>query len=226
MKREGVRKPISGSPAQLHGNAVSLYADDSNIYVRSERAGMRVLDSIERFLSKKLKLKVNRQKSAVGRPQERKFLGFSFTSGKHLKIKLSKKALQSVKRRIKQITRRSRGTSLQRIINDLSEYLRGWYGYYRLIETPSVLKDLDSWIRRRLRCFVMKQWIKNCRTRFNGLRSLGVSENGARPVAGSRKGPWAMSNMKPVKVAMPNRFFADRGLFSLSEHFGIFVKTT
>ena len=206
---------------ERRGHKFCRYADDCNIYIQSERAGGRVMDSIERFLDKKLKLKVNRQKSAVARPQERKFLGFSFTSGKELKIKLSEKG---VKRRIKQITRRSKGTSLLQVVKELSDYLRGWVGYFRLIETPTVLRDLDSWIRRRLRCFVMKQWIKSCHTRYAGLRALGVSDYGARPVAGSRKGPWAMSNMKPVKVAMPNRFFIGLGLLCLLDHYGSSVK--
>jgi group II intron reverse transcriptase/maturase len=200
------------------GHKFCRYADDCNIYVRSERAGKRVLDSIERFLAKRLRLKVNRHKTAVARPQDRKFLGFSFTSGRKLKIKLSDKALKSAKYRIKQITRRSRGINLQQVIKELNVYIRGWIGYYRLIETPTILRDLDSWIRRRLRCFVMKKWINNSHTRYQGLRALGVSGTNAGPVAASRKGPWAISNMKPVKVAMPNRFFADRGLLCLFDH--------
>jgi len=207
------------------GHRFCRYADDCNIYVRSERSGKRVMDSVERFLSKKLKLKVNRQKSAVARPQERKFLGFSFTSAKRLKIKLSEKASKAVKHRIKQITRRSRRVTLAQVVKELNIYLKGWLGYYRLIETPTTFRDLDSWIRRRLRCYVMKQWIKNCHTRYKGLRALGVSHTSARPVAGSHKGPWAMSNMKPVKVAMPNRFFTDLGLLSLLDHYGSLVKT-
>ena len=209
---------------ERRGHNFCRYADDCNIYVRSERAGKRVMDSIERFLAKKLKLKVNRQKSAVDKPQERQFLGFSFTDGRALKIKLSRKALKNVKHRIKQITRRSRGIFLLQVVKELSEYLKGWLGYFRLIETPTVLKDLDSWIRRRLRCFVMKQWIKNCHTRYKGLQSLGVSDWNARPVAASRKGPWAMSNMKPVKVAMPNRFFAERDLLCLFNHYESLAK--
>ena len=184
------------------------------------------MDSIERFLDKRLKLKINRKKSAVAKPQDRKLLGFNFTSGKELKIKLSHRDLKSVKYRIKRITRRSRGIPLLQVIKELSTYLRGWIGYYRLIETPTVLRDLDSWIRRRLRCFVMKQWIKNCHTRYQGLRALvGVSDRNARPVAASRKGPWVMSNMKPVKVAMPNRFFAERGLLFLLNHHESLSKT-
>jgi group II intron reverse transcriptase/maturase len=211
---------------ERRGHKFCRYADDCNIYVQSERAGKRVMDSTERFLFKKLKLKVNRQKSAVAKPQERKFLGFSFTSGRGLKIKLSEKAAKSVKDRIKKITRRSRGISLLQVIKELSEYLRGWIGYYWIIETPTVLRDLDSWIRRRLRCYVMKQWIKQCHTRYQGLRALGVSDGGARPVAGSRRGPWAMSNMKPVKIAMPNLFFAERGLLSLLNRYEALDQTT
>jgi group II intron reverse transcriptase/maturase len=211
---------------QGRGHKFCRYADDCNIYVQSERAGKRVMDSTERFLAKKLKLKVNRQKSAVAKPQERKFLGFSFTSGRELKIKLSDKAAKSVKSRIKKITRRSRGISLLQVIKELREYLRGWIGYYWIIETPTVLRDLDSWIRRRLRCYVMKQWIKQCHTRYLGLRALGVSDGGARPVAGSRRGPWAMSNMKPVKIAMPNHFFAERGLLSLFNRYEALDQTT
>jgi group II intron reverse transcriptase/maturase len=211
---------------EKRGHKFCRYADDCNIYVRSERAGNRVMDSTERFLAKKLKLKVNRQKTAVAKPQERKFLGFSFTSGRELKIKLSDKAAKGVKSRIKKITRRSRGISLLQVVKELSEYLRGWLGYYRIIETPTVLRDLDSWIRRRLRCYVMKQWIRQCHTRYQGLRALGVSDWGARPVAASRHGPWVLSNMKPVKVAMPNRFFAERGLLSLLSRYETLVQTT
>ena len=208
------------------GHKFCRYADDCNIYVRSERAGKRVLDSVERFLAKRLRLKVNRHKTAVAKPQERKFLGFSFTSGRELKIKLSDKALKNAKRRIKQITRRSRGINLQQVVKELNVYIRGWLGYYRLIETPTTLRDLDSWIRRRLRCFVMKKWINNSHTRYKGLMALGVNATSAGPVAASRKGPWVISNMKPVKVAMPNRFFAERGLICLLDHHAKLVKTT
>lgn len=200
---------------ERRGHRFCRYADDCNVYVRSKRAGERVLCSIERFLTKRLKLRLNRGKSGVAKPQERSFLGFSFTSGEQPKVKLSSKALKRVKIRIKSITRRSRGVSLEQVIEELNTFLRGWLGYYRLIETPTVLRDLASWIRRRLRCFMVKRWINNCHTRFKRLVALGVSPANAKPVAASRKGPWVMSNMKPVKVAMPNRFFAQRGLFDL-----------
>jgi len=207
------------------GHKFCRYADDCNIYVRSERAGKRVLDSVERFLAKRLRLKVNRHKTAVAKPQDRKFLGFSFTSGRELKIKLSDKALRSAKYRIRQITRRSRGINLQQVIKELNVYIRGWIGYYRLIETPTILRDLDSWVRRRLRCFVIKRWINNSHTRYKGLIALGVSAVNAGPAAASRKGPWVISNMKPVKVAMPNRFFAEKGLICLFDHYAQLVKS-
>ena len=167
-----------------------------------------------------MKLKVNQQKSAVAKPRERKFLGFSFTSASYeLKIKLSKESLKDVKYRIKRITRRARRIPVAQVIEELNTYLKGWLGYYRLIEASYVLEELDWWIRRRMRCFVMNQWIKKCSTRYRGLRNLGVDEKGALSVAFSRRGPWAISNMKHVKVAMPNSFFAERGLLSLSRHY-------
>ncbi len=211
---------------ERRGHKFCRYADDANVYVRSERAGQRVMESVERFLWKRLKLRINRHKSAVDRPQHRQFLGFSFTSGKRLKIKLSDKALQYVKYRIRQITRRSRGVSLLQVVKELNIYLTGWIGYYRLIETSTTLRDLDSWIRRRLRCFVMKKWINNCHTRLKNLCQLGVSETNAAPVAYSRKGPWVMSNFKPVKVAMPNSFFVSKGLLFLNGRHTCLIKST
>lgn len=211
---------------EQRGHRFCRYADDCNVYVKTQRAGQRVFDSIEQFLWKRLKLKVNREKSAVAPCHERGFLGFSFTKGKVLKIKLSSKALRGVKHRIKAISRRSRGISLAQMIHQLTTYLKGWMQYYRLVETPTVLRDLDSWIRRRLRCYMAKQWIKNCHTRYKNLVAMGVYEKDARPFATSRKGPWAMSNMKPMKVATPNRFFEELGLVSLSNQHRLVGKTS
>jgi group II intron reverse transcriptase/maturase len=200
---------------ERRGHRFGRYADDGNIYVKSKRAGERVFASVERFLLKRLKLRINREKSAVARYHERGFLGFSFTSGKALKVKATEKSLDRFRERIRKITRRSRGISLTQVIEELQEYLRGWIGYFRLVETPSVLEGLDGWIRRRLRCFVAKQWIKNCHTRYKNLIRLGVNDDQARMVAASRKGPWALSNMKPLKVALSNRFFARMGFKGL-----------
>ena len=201
---------------ERRGHRFCRYADDSNVYVQTKRAGERVFDSIEQFLEKRLKLRVNRAKSAVAPCHERSFLGFSFTKGKMLKIKLSPKALRAVKYRIKALSRRSRGVSLDQMIQQLNIYLRGWIQYYRIVETSTTFPDLDSWIRRRLRCFMAKQWIRNCHTRYKNLVAMGVSGRDVLLFAASRKGPWAMSNMKPMKVATPNRFFEKLGLLSLS----------
>ena len=196
---------------ERRGHRFCRYADDANIYVKSKRAGERVFASIEEFLNKRLKLQVNREKSAVARYHERSFLGFGFTSGKVLKVKVSEKSWDRFKGRVRQITRRSRGRSILQIIAELVEYLRGWMGYYRLVETLRTLQDLDGWIRRRLRCYMVKQWIKNCHTRARNLVRMGVSLDQAWMVGMSHKGPWAMSNMKPLKVAVSNRFLAKHG---------------
>ena len=211
---------------QRRGHKFCRYADDCNIYVRSERAGKRVMSTIEAFLWKRLRLKVNRQKSAVARPQVRQFLGFSFTSNRWLKIKPADKSIRKAKHRIKRITRRSRGVSLAQVVKELNVYLRGWLGYFRLTETPTTFRDLDSWIRRRLRCYVLKQWIKSSHTRYRRLRSLGVNPQGACAVAASRKGPWALSNAKPLKVALSNRYFAKNGLLYLLDQYKMTVTTT
>ena len=209
---------------EQRGHKFCRYADDCNVYVRSERSGKRVMDSLERFLHKRLRLKINRQKSAVAKPQDRQFLGFGFTSVRWLKIKPSTKALKNVKHRIRKITGRSRGISLLQVIKELNAYLRGWLGYFKLAETPTVFRDLDSWIRRRLRCYVMKQWIKCSHTRYKGLTALGVNQRSAGSIAASRRGPWALSNAKPIKVAMPNRFFAEKGLLYLLYQYETLVK--
>jgi Group II intron, maturase-specific domain/Reverse transcriptase (RNA-dependent DNA polymerase) len=135
---------------EARGHRFVRYADDSNIYVRSERAGQRVMESVKRFITEKLKLKVNESKSAVAKPQERKFLGFSFTGGKELKRKIAPKAIDRFKERIREITHKSRGRSMEQVMEELAPYVRGWRGYFGFYETPSGLKQLDSWIRRRV----------------------------------------------------------------------------
>ena len=115
---------------------------------------------------------------------------------------------------------------MDQMIQQLNTYLKGWMQYYRIVETSTVFPNLDSWVRRRLRCFMAKQWIKNCHTRYKNLVAMGVYERDVRPFAASRKGPWAMSNMKPLKVAMPNRFFEERGLFNLSNQHRLVGKSS
>jgi RNA-directed DNA polymerase len=199
---------------ERRGHRFVRYADDSNIYVSSERAGHRVMDSMSQFITKKLKLKVNRDKSAVGRPWERKFLGFRFTVGRVLKRSIAPQARRRFKWRIREITRRSRGVSLERMVEDLSRYLRGWRGYFGFCETPSVLRDLDSWIRRRLRSVVWQRW-KRGRKRFAELRARGVGKDLAAKTAGSCHGPWRLARSPALSIALPNAYFTSLGLPSL-----------
>jgi RNA-directed DNA polymerase len=191
------------------------YADDCNIYVRSQRAGERVMESITGFITKTLKLKVNSAKSAVARPWERKFLGFSFTAKDPQKRRIAPKSGERFKERVRELTRRTRGVSLQGMVKDLNVYLRGWHGYFGFCQTPSVLVDLDSWIRRKLRCFVWKQW-KRGRTRYKELRKRGVNEALAARTAGSPHGPWRLSQSPALCLAFPNAYFEGIGLFRLA----------
>jgi RNA-directed DNA polymerase len=198
------------------GHRFVRYADDCNIYVRSERAGQRVMESVKRFIASKLKLKVNEAKSAVAKPQERKFLGFSFyMSKKGPKRRIAPKALERFKERIREITLGSRGRSMKQTIEELTLYLRGWIGYFGFCETPSELRDLDSWIRRRLRCAFWQQW-KTSRKRCAELVKRGVRPEMAKSMAGSNQGPWHLSLSQAMSIALPNAELASLGLFSLA----------
>src|SRR5665213_2318493 len=164
------------------------YADDSNIYVLSRRAGERVMESLTRFIMSKLKLQVNQQKSAVARPWARKFLGFSFTSAGTPKRRIAPKAVDRFKERIRELTGRNRGVSIERMAEDLSRYLRGWIGYFGKCETPSVLAGLEQWLRRRLRSAIWKQW-KRGTVRYAELRRRDVGSRLGR--ANGRKRSWS-----------------------------------
>src|ERR1700726_2880692 len=178
---------------ERRGHHFVRYADDCNIYVRSHRAGERVMASIEAFLTKRLKLKVNKAKSAVARPVKRKFLGFSFTKGEQPRRRIAPQSRTRFRSRVRELTRRTRGRSLAQIIKELSVYLVGWRGYFGFCETPSVLRELDQWIRRRLRAIAWKQWRRG-RTRFAELRRCGVGPALAAQAAGSPRGPWRLRN--------------------------------
>ncbi len=200
---------------ERRGHRFVRYADDCNIYVRSQRAGERVMESITGFITKKLKLKVNGEKSAVARPWERKFLGFSFTAKEPQKRRIAPKSMVRFKERVRELTRRTRGMSLQGMVEELNIYLRGWHGYFGFCQTPSVLVDLDSWIRRKLRCFEWKQW-KRGRTRYKELRKRGVNDALAAKTAGSPHGPWRLSQSPALCVAFSNAYFAKIGLYRLA----------
>ena len=196
---------------ERRGHRFVRYADDSNVYVRSERAAWRVMKSLSTFITAKLKLKVNEVKSAVGRPWERKFLGFSFTWGRVLRRCISPQALRRFRRRVRELTRRTRGVSLERMVAELARYLVGWRGYYGFCETPSTLRGLDAWIRRRLRSVLWTQW-KRGRRRFAELRQRGISVDLAAQAAGSAHGPWRLSRSPALHLALPTSFFDTLGL--------------
>ncbi len=204
---------------ERRGHRFVRYADDCNVYVQSARAGRRVMEGITDFVTRKLKLKVNQDKSAVDRPHRRKYLGFSFTTGKVLKRRISPQALQRFRKKVKYLTRRTRGIGAQRMVNQLTIYLRGWIGYYGFCETPSVLRRLDSWIARRLRCVAWKQW-RHPRRRFRELVRRGIPPTWAKSAAMRQPHPWRASGDRAVEWALPKRLWYDLGLLSLESAWG------
>jgi RNA-directed DNA polymerase len=199
---------------EKRGHKFARYADDCNVYVRSERAGQRVMKSVRRFITAKLRLRINENKSAVARPQERKFLGFSFTSEATPRRCIAPKAKLRFKERIREITSRTRGWSLKDVLQELNQYLDGWRGYFGYCETHEVLRSLDGWIRRRLRSYQWKQW-KTFRKRRSALLRCGVNRQEATKFAASRKGPWRLSHSKTLDRALPVRYFDSLGLHRL-----------
>jgi RNA-directed DNA polymerase len=200
---------------EKRGHRFVRYADDCNIYVRSRKAGERVLAGIEKFLDRRLKLKVNKAKSAVARSGVRKFLSFSFTWGRKPRRRIAPQAIARFKARVRELTGRSAGRSLAQMIGKLSLYLKGWRGYFGFCQTPSVLRKLDEWIRRRLRAVVWTQW-KRGSARFDELRRRGVGRELALKTAGNPRGPWRLANSAALTMALPNIFFASLGLPSLA----------
>jgi RNA-directed DNA polymerase len=194
---------------ERRGHRFVRYADDSNIYVKSPRAGQRVLASVTRFLERRLKLTVNAAKSAVDRPWRRTFLGFTFTRRRPHRRQVSAKALKALKQEVRQRTCRTRGVSLQRVVDGLRQYLDGWYAYFRFTEGQSSFKELDSWVRRRLRCYVWKQW---GRRRYRELRHRGVSRDLAWNTCKSAHGPWRLSRSPALAIALPGHYFDRAGV--------------
>jgi RNA-directed DNA polymerase len=196
---------------ERRGHCFARYADDCNIYVRSRRAGERVMESLKRFISTKLKLKVNESKSAVAEPWERKFLGFSFTWTEAPKRRIAPQAVQRFKERIRELTRRTRGVSIEQMAKELAQYLRGWIGYFGKCRTPWVLHRLEEWTRRRLRSVIWRQWKRGTR-RFVELCKRGVNEALAKKTAGSAHGPWHLANSQALAFALPNAYFDSLGI--------------
>src|SRR3954468_12505573 len=198
---------------ERRGHRFVRYADDCNVYVRSEQAGLRVMASLTRFIEGRLKLQVNAQKSAVARPWQRSFLGFTLREEPGFRLCIADKAVARFKHRVRVLTRRHRGVSLERMIADLLPYLRGWAGYFSFSQWRE-LPSLDGWIRRRLRCVAWVQW-KTRGRRYRELRRLKVSDRLARTAVFSPKGPWRLSSSSALHRAFSNKRFRDHGLFAM-----------
>ena len=199
---------------ERRGHKFCRYADDCNIYVKSQEAGERVLKSITEFLGIRLKLKVNETKSGVAHVTKRKFLGYSFRRDSELKV--ANQSLVKFKNRIRELTSRNRGRKLEHVIKELNQYLNGWISYFRLSANISVFNGLDSWIRRRLRCYRLKQR-KRTYSVYKFLVELGVSVQNAWKLAKSSKGWWRLSLNPNIHTAMSNVWFDRSGLVSLEK---------
>jgi len=198
------------------GHFFVRYADDCNIYVSSKKAGLRVYDSISKFIKERLKLKVNEQKSAVDFPMRRKFLGFSFTSCRKVKLRIAPKTKTKFMDKIRELTSRSKGISMEERLKKLNAYLMGWSGYFGIAQTKSVFQDLDKWIRRRLRMCLLKQW-KQCKTKLSKLVGLGIVEKWAGCIAYSRKKCWRLANTPQINKALGLAYWQGEGLVMLVE---------
>jgi RNA-directed DNA polymerase len=199
---------------ERRGHAFCRYADDCNIYVGSQRTGERVLASLTRFLTQRLKLKVNVAKSAVARPWERKFLGYSLTWHKAPRRRIAPSSRQRLRRRIGEVLKGARGRSLAHTIQELNPVLRGWAAYFKLTEAKRMLEDLDGWIRHKLRCILWRQW-KRPYTRARNLMKAGLAEERAFRSAFNQRGPWWNSGKSHMNQAYPKSFFDRLGLVSL-----------
>jgi len=201
---------------ERRGHRFCRYADDCNIYVKSRRSGERVKESVTRFLHEKLKLKVNEEKSAVDRPSNRKFLGFSFVrTGFGVKIRISPQSIKKLKDKIRFHTAAHRGISLEERLKGLNRYLSGWMGYYALTDDPSILGGITSWMRRRMRMVVWQQWKKPI-ARYRNLKRLGLSEANARKAAYNSSGAWSNSITVMTHMGLNNKFWERMGLVNLS----------
>jgi group II intron reverse transcriptase/maturase len=199
---------------ERRGHAFCRYADDCNIYVRSHRAGVRVMASITRFLSDALKLTVNVAKSAVARPWKRKFLGYSLTWHKAPRLRIASTSIKRLEDNIRKVFKGAGGRSLNTSISEINPILRGWMAYFRLTQTKKVLEELDGWIRHKLRCILWRQW-KRPYTRAKSLMKAGLKEERAFCSAFNQRGPWWNSGASHMNQAFPKSFFDRLGLVSL-----------
>ncbi len=203
---------------ERRGHAFCRYADDCNIYVRTRRSGERVMASITRFLSERLRLKVNEAKSAVGRPWSRKFLGYSMTVEKSPRLRVSRESVNRFKSGMRRKLRRGRGMSLRAFLLELQPSLRGWYNYFRLNEVKVVFEELDEWLRRRLRLILWRRW-KKPRTIVKNLLQRGLDKARSIMSAGNGRGPWWNSGASHMNQAFPKQYFDKYGLISFLDGF-------
>ncbi len=203
---------------ERRGHKFCRYADDCNIYVKTERAGQRVMESVTKFLETKLRLKVNRTKSAVGRPVTRKFLGLRIIGGAKAIVSIAPKSINRFKRQVRRLTRRNRGVSFSKVLYDLKKFTDGWVGYFRIARTPSVYEELDEWVRRRLRCYVWKQW-KKPKNRARQLLTRGIGPWLAWGVACNGHGPWKVAGSPAMTRAFTNASLESLGYSSLHARF-------
>jgi RNA-directed DNA polymerase len=203
---------------ERRGHSFCRYADDCNIYVHSQRAGERVMASVTQFLEKKLKLRVNQAKSAVARPVERKFLGLRISGQTHARLSVAPQSLKRAKDAIRHITRRNRGVSLNRVLEELGKFTDGWVGYFWIARTPSVFQKLDEWVRRRLRCYQWKQW-KTPRHRAQELLKRGIGRYLAWGVAYNGAGPWHIAGCPAMSGSLTNAYLTEMGYQSLYQKY-------
>jgi len=203
---------------ERRGHTFCRYADDCNIYVRTRKAGERVMSSVTRFLSERLRLKVNATKSAVGRPWHRKFLGYSITAEKRPRLRVSKESVKRFKAETRRKLRRGRGMNLGAFILALKPYLRGWYNYYRLNEVRGAFEQLDEWLRRRLRLLLWRRW-KKPMTRVKNLLKRGLEKARCFMSAMNGRGPWWNSGASHMNQAFPKQYFDELGLISFLDGF-------
>jgi RNA-directed DNA polymerase len=211
---------------ERRGHRFVRYADDVTVYVKSERAGQRVMASISEYVERRLKLKVSRQKSAVDLAKKRPLLGFRFFGrDREVKVRIDPSARKRVKDRLRQLTSRKRGVSMERRIEEINRYTVGWTNYYALADTPSVFEGLDTWLRRRLRQVRWKEW-KRPRTRERKLKTLGIPKREAREWSYSRKGYWRISGSPVLSRALPNAYWVRQGLKGFADPYRRFRDAT
>jgi len=203
---------------EQRGHRFCRYADDCNVYVKSKRAGERVMASLETFLRERLRLKVNRAKSAVARPWERKFLGYSVTVNRTPRLKVAPESVKRLKEKLKLVFRRGRGRRLDRVIKELTPVIRGWVAYFRISDVKASFEELDRWIRRRLRCLLWRQW-KRPWTRRARLMARGLDEATASVTAFNGHGPWWNAGARSMNRAVPTRYLRAHGLLSFLDEY-------